>query len=70
MGDRMIRKHRMSESVIVSDPDCMKILKSKKNGELLRDVESAGYDVLLKVDRGIPHERNVAGRKLSVVTIR
>jgi hypothetical protein len=29
-------------------------LKSKKNGELLRAAEIAGYDVLLTVDQGIP----------------
>jgi hypothetical protein len=30
-------------------------LKGKKNGELLRAAEEAGYDVLLTVDHGIPH---------------
>jgi hypothetical protein len=30
-------------------------LKRKKNGELLRAAEIAGYDVLLTVDQGIPH---------------
>jgi hypothetical protein len=45
-------------------------LKGKKNGELLRDAELACYEVLLTVDRGIPHQQNLAGRKLSIVTIR
>jgi predicted nuclease of predicted toxin-antitoxin system len=31
-------------------------LKSKKNGELLLAAEAAGYDVLLTVDQGIPHQ--------------
>jgi len=31
-------------------------LKGKKNGELLEAAQSAGYDVLLTVDRGIPHQ--------------
>jgi predicted nuclease of predicted toxin-antitoxin system len=45
-------------------------LKSKKNGELLRDAELAGYEVLLTVDQGIPHQQNLAGRKLSIISIR
>ena len=45
-------------------------LKGKKNGELLRDAELAGYEILLTVDQGIPHQQNLAGRKLSIIAIR
>jgi predicted nuclease of predicted toxin-antitoxin system len=45
-------------------------LKGKKNGELLRAAEIAGYDVLLTVDQGIPHQQNLAGCKLSIILIR
>ena len=45
-------------------------LKGKTNGELLREAELAGYEVLLTVDQGIPHQQNRAGRKLSVIPIR
>lgn len=45
-------------------------LKGKKNGELLRTAEFAGYDVLLTVDQGIPHQQNRGGRKLSIILIR
>jgi len=45
-------------------------LKGKKNGELLRGAEAAGYDVLLTVDHGIPHQQPTAGRKLSIVLVR
>ena len=45
-------------------------LKGKKNGELLRDVELAGYEVLINVDQGIPHQQNFTGRKLSYILIR
>jgi len=31
-------------------------LKGKTNGELLREAELAGYEVLLTVDQGIPHQ--------------
>jgi predicted nuclease of predicted toxin-antitoxin system len=44
-------------------------LKGKKNGELLRAAEVAGYDVLLTVDQGIPHQQPPAGRKLSIILI-
>ncbi len=39
-------------------------LKGKKNGELLRLAEAAGYDALLTVDRGITHQHSPTGRKL------
>src|SRR5216683_1983226 len=45
-------------------------LKSKKNGELLRAAEVAGYDVLLTVDQGIPHQQPPAGRRLSIILVR
>lgn len=45
-------------------------LKGKKNGELLRDAELAGYEVLITVDQGIPHQQNLAGRKLSIILVR
>ena len=45
-------------------------LKGKKNGELLRDAEVAGYDVLLTVDQGIPHQQPPGSRKLSIILVR
>ena len=45
-------------------------LKGKANGELLRAAEDAGYEVLLTVDQGIPHQQHPAGRKLAVLLIR
>jgi predicted nuclease of predicted toxin-antitoxin system len=44
-------------------------LKGKKNGELLRTAEIAGYNVLLTVDQGIP-QQCPAGGKLSIILIR
>ncbi len=43
--------------------------KSKKNGELLRAAEIAGYEVFLTVDQGIPHQLP-AGGKLSIILVR
>ncbi len=45
-------------------------LKSKKNGELLRAAEAAGYEVLVTVDQGIPHQQSSLGRKIAVIVIR
>ena len=45
-------------------------LKGLKNGQLLRDVESAGYDVFLTTDQGIPHQQNLVGRNISVLVVR
>ena len=45
-------------------------LKGKKNGELLLAAELAGYDVLLTVDQGLPHQQSSAGRKLSIMLVR
>jgi hypothetical protein len=44
-------------------------LKGKKNGELLRAAEAAGYQVLLTVDQGIPHQQHFVDRVLSIVLI-
>ena len=43
--------------------------KSKKNGELLLAAEVAGYDVLVTVDQGIPHQQDSAGRRLSIILL-
>ena len=45
-------------------------LKGKRNGELLRAAEVAGYDVLLTVDHGIPHQQPSSIRKLSIILVR
>jgi len=45
-------------------------LKGRKNGDLLQAAEAAGYDVLLTVDHGIPHQRRPTGRKLSIILVR
>ena len=45
-------------------------LKGKKNGELLRAAEVAGYDALLTVDQGIPHQRSSAGQRLAIILVR
>ena len=43
--------------------------KGKKNGDLLRDAEAAGYEVLLTVDQGMPQHTS-PGRKLSIILVR
>lgn len=41
--------------------------KGMKNGELLGAAESAGYEVLLTVDQGIPYQNSVASGKLAII---
>ena len=41
--------------------------KGKKNGDLLRAAEIAGYTVLLTVDQGMPQQANAPGRKLAIL---
>ena len=43
--------------------------KSLRNGQLLQQAESAGYEVFLTVDQGVPHQRNFVQRKISVLVI-
>jgi hypothetical protein len=38
-----------------------------KNGMLLTAGEDAGFDVLLSGDKTIPHEQNIAARKIALV---
>jgi len=43
--------------------------KGLKNGDLLREAESAGYDVFLTTDQGIPHQQNLAPSGISIIVI-
>jgi hypothetical protein len=43
-------------------------LKSKKNGELLRAAELAGYEALLTVDHGISHQ-SPADRRIAIILL-
>jgi hypothetical protein len=44
--------------------------KGRKNEDLLRSAEAAGYDVFLTVDQGIPNQQLTKGRKISIIVIR
>jgi len=44
--------------------------KGKKNGELILAAETAGYEVLLTVDQGIPRKRQSAAGKIAIIVIR
>ncbi|HEX3742685.1 MAG TPA: hypothetical protein VHW09_02090 [Bryobacteraceae bacterium] len=43
--------------------------KGNKNGELLDAAEAAGYDVLLTVDQGMPHEERWTDRRLAAIVV-
>ena len=39
------------------------------NGELLKAAENAGFDVLVTTDQNLPHQQNLAARKIAVVVL-
>lgn len=41
-----------------------------KNGALLRAAEGAGYDALITVDKGIPHQNDWRGRRVALINLR
>lgn len=41
----------------------------KQNGELLSQAENE-FDVLITIDKNIPHQQNMAGRRLAILIIR
>ena len=43
--------------------------KGTKNGALLALMEAAGFDVLLTIDQGIPHQQNLLNSTISVVKL-
>ena len=43
--------------------------KGLKNGELLCEMENAGYQALLTTDQSIPHQQNLATLKISILVI-
>ena len=57
-----------------AEHDCQTVpqagLAGKKNGELLTLAEQSGWQVLLTMDRGMPHQQNLAGRSISLIIIR
>ena len=38
-----------------------------ENGDLLRQAEQAGYDLLLTSDKNIRYQQNLSGRKIAIV---
>ena len=39
------------------------------NGELLKQAEAAGFDVLLTTDKRIRYQQNLTGRKIAIVVL-
>jgi predicted nuclease of predicted toxin-antitoxin system len=44
-------------------------LKGLANGELVAAAEQAGYDMLITVDKNMPHQQNLRGRAISVIVL-
>lgn len=43
--------------------------RGKKNGELLALMEQAGFEILVTVDKGIPHQQNLSRFAVAVVSL-
>jgi len=41
-----------------------------KNGELIAQAESAGFDALITVDKNLRYQQNIAGRKIAIIVIK
>jgi hypothetical protein len=40
-----------------------------ENGELLREAEAAGFEVLVTTDRNLSYQQNLKGRKIAIVVL-
>ena len=40
-----------------------------KNGELLRQAEEAGFDVLVTADKNMGYQQNLGGRRIAIVVL-
>jgi hypothetical protein len=45
-------------------------LAGLKNGRLLNSAEAAGFDVIVTVDQSIPHQQNLAERRISILVLK
>jgi predicted nuclease of predicted toxin-antitoxin system len=45
-------------------------LAGKKNGSLLDLAESAGCEIFVTMDKGLPYEQNLAGRNIAILILR
>ncbi len=42
---------------------------SLKNGELLQQAESGGFDVLVTTDKNLKYQQNLSGRRIAIVVL-
>ena len=43
--------------------------QEKSNGDLLREAELAGFDVLLTTDKNLRYQQRLAGRRIAIVVL-
>lgn len=57
----------------IVDHECLTVPRAgfagKKNGELLGFAEDAGFDVLLTVDKALPHQQSLKNRTICLLII-
>lgn len=44
-------------------------LSGRKNGELLRLAEAAGFEIFISLDRGLEYEQNLRSRKIKIILL-
>ena len=53
--------------------DCQTVpeagLAGEKNGALLSLAEASGFEVFLTMDKGLPYEQNLTGRRIAVIIV-
>jgi hypothetical protein len=56
------------------DHDCQTVPEAgwagQKNGRLLSFAESAGFELFLTMDKGLPYQQNSTGRSIAILIVR
>jgi len=65
--------HRFKLNFLSGKIECVTVpeagLAGKTNGELLELAETS-FDVFVTLDKGIPYQQNLAGRRIAIILIR
>jgi hypothetical protein len=59
-----------SSATMIAKRPAMQNSPGLTNGRLLLAADAAGFDVLVTVDQGIPHQQNVGERRIALIVLR
>jgi len=58
----------------LAEHDCKTVPEAgfagQKNGRLLSLAEDAGFELFLTMDKGLPYQQNLAGRRIAILVVR